>query len=94
MGDEADADWQDGLIEAGIEDTQRWLADRMDAALIDAVCGGRSHKPRQTALRARGRSFETVELDDNGKIIEPLRCTCGGMIVIHGPKCPFYCLTT
>lgn len=89
MGEEADADWQDGLVEWGIEDAQRWLDDKM----MEAMMGGRKQKPRQTALRAHGRSFETVELDADGKIIEPLRCTCGGMIVMHQPKCHFYCLT-
>jgi hypothetical protein len=83
MGEEADADWQDGLVEWGIEDAQRW----MDEKIMEAVRGGPPRKQRQTALRARGNGFETVEL-------EPLRCTCGGMIVIHGPKCPFRCLTT
>lgn len=94
MGEEADADWQDGLIEAGIEDTNRWLTDKMEAHLMEAMYGGPIKKQRQTALRARGRGFEVVELDDAGNIIETLRCTCGGYIVIHGPKCPFYCLTT
>ena len=87
MGEEAGADWQDGL-------TQRWFADRMESKLMEAMLGGPPRKQRQTALRVRGRSFETVELDDSGNVVEPLRCTCGGMIVVHQPKCPFYCLTT
>lgn len=90
MGEEADADWQDGLVEWGIEDAQRYFADKME----EAMRGGPPHKQRQTALRVRGRSFETVELDDAGKVIEPPRCTCGSMIVVHRPKCPFYGLTT
>lgn len=28
MGDEADADWQDGLVEWGIEDTKRWMEEQ------------------------------------------------------------------
>ena len=94
MGDEADADWQDGLVEAGIEDTQRWLAERMDAALMKAMCGSDPRKQRQMALRMRGRLFETVELDDSGNVIEPIRCTCGSYAVLHWPKCPFAYATT
>jgi hypothetical protein len=32
MGEEADADWQTGLIEAGIEDTERWMREKQDRA--------------------------------------------------------------
>lgn len=76
MGEKADADWQDGLV------------DRIEAALMDALCGGRLPL-RQTALRMRGRSFETVELDDAGNVIEPMRCICGYYAVMHIPNCPF-----
>lgn len=69
------------------------LAKEMEAELFATITGP-PRKQRQTALRVRGRSFETVELDDDGKIIEPVRCTCGSMIVFHRPQCPFYCLTT
>lgn len=75
-------------------DLAKALAEKMEAAMLEALMGGPAPKPRQTALRLRGRSFETVELDDAGNVIEPLRCTCGGFIVIHRPNCPFYCLTT
>lgn len=88
MGEEADADWQDGLVEAGIEDTHRWLADKMEAAMMDTMFGGWRQKPRQTVLRALGRGFETVELDDNGNVIEPVRCICGHYAVMHNPRCP------
>jgi hypothetical protein len=70
------------------------LAKKLEDLFVEAAMGGAPRKPRQTALRVRGRTFETVELDDAGKIIEPVRCTCGGMIVMHRPQCPFYCLTT
>ncbi len=81
MGEEADADWDAGMLEAGRE--------YVDNQIKDALYGGRQPKRRQTALRARGRTFETVEIGDDGKIIEPLRCTCGQLIVIHRPPCPF-----
>ncbi len=77
-----------------LADAQRWHREALDKAIASAFFGGSVNKTRQTALRLRGRSIETVELDDAGNIIEPIRCTCGGMAVIHGPKCPFYCLTT
>lgn len=73
MGEEADADWQAGLSEWGEEDARRWLAEKMDAALMKAALGHTPKKQRQTALRVRGRSFETVDLDDAGKVIEPPR---------------------
>jgi len=69
------------------------MLKQMEAELFAAITGP-SRKRRQRVVRARGSDFETVELDEAGKIIEPLRCTCDGMIVIHGPRCPFYCLTT
>lgn len=85
MGDEADADWQEGLVEWGQE---------MEAKLLEAVMGGPPRKQRQTALRARGRGFETVELDDSGNVIEPVRCICGAYAILHRPACPFYCMVT
>jgi hypothetical protein len=77
MGEEADADLEAGLIE--------WAAAEL-AANIEAMMNG--PKQRRTALRLRGRSFESVEIDDDGKIIEPVRCNCA---VVHMPNCPFYC---
>jgi hypothetical protein len=76
-----------------MDDIVEALTKQLEAEMYAAIAGP-PRKRRQTALRVRGRTFETVELDDDGKVIEPLRCTCGGMIVIHGPKCPFHCLTT
>lgn len=70
------------------------FAKKIEDAAFEAMMGGPARKQPQRAIRLRGNGFETVELDDAGNVIEPLRCTCGGMIVIHGPKCPFYCLTT
>lgn len=65
----------------------------MEEQLFATIVGA-PRKQRHTALRVRGNGYETVELDDAGNVIEPLRCICGGMIVIHRPTCPFYCLTT
>lgn len=76
-----------------MNDIEQRLAKEMEAMFMEAVMGGPAKKPRQTALRVRGRTFETVELDDAGNVIEPIRCTCGGMIM-HRPQCPFYCMTT
>lgn len=76
-----------------MEQARQAFARTLEAAMVEAMIGGYPKKQRPTALRLRGNGYETVELDDAGNVIEPLRCTCGGMIVIHGPKCPFYCLT-
>jgi hypothetical protein len=76
-----------------MDEMMQKLSKQMEDQLFAAIVGP-PRKQRQTALRARGNGFETVELDDTGNVIEPLRCTCGGMIVIHGPKCPFRYLTT
>jgi hypothetical protein len=77
-----------------MNDTERKLAERMDALFMETMLGGKPQKRRQTALRVRGRSFETVELDDAGNVIEPVRCICGRGAIMHQPKCPFYCLVT
>lgn len=76
-----------------MDDIMQKFAKEIEAKMFALICGP-PRKRHQTALRARGRGFEVVELDDAGNVIEPLRCTCGSMIVMHGPRCPFYCLTT
>lgn len=76
-----------------MNEIEQRLAKEMEDALLAAMLGN-SPKPHQTALRARGLGFETVELDDAGNVIEPLRCTCGSYVLMHLPKCPFYCLVT
>jgi len=59
-----------------------------ERALTEAMMGGPPKKQRHTAIRARGNGFETVELDDAGKVIEPIRCNCGP--VVHWRSdCPF-----
>lgn len=76
-----------------MDDIMQKLAKQMEEQLFAAIIG-LPRKQRQTALRVRGNGYETVELDDDGKIIEPLRCICGGAVYHMNPKCPFYCLTT
>jgi hypothetical protein len=51
MGDEADADWQDGLVEWGISDAKR--------AEIDAISDAIARKARQYV--ASGMSYEQAE---------------------------------
>ncbi|HEY8751614.1 MAG TPA: hypothetical protein VIM11_26770 [Tepidisphaeraceae bacterium] len=77
-----------------MSDIERKIAKKLDDLFIEAMMGGPPKKQRQTALRARGRGFETVELDDAGNVIEPVRCICGAYAVIHRPNCPFaYAMT-
>jgi hypothetical protein len=71
-----------------MDDMMQKLAKQMEDHLFAAIAGP-PRKQRQTALRVRGRGLETVELDDAGNVIEPLRCTCGHYSVIHRPNCPF-----
>lgn len=73
------------------DEIERELAKRLEAEFMKVFQA--PPQPR-TALRVRGGGFEVVELDDAGKVIEPLRCICGSMIIMHRPNCPFYCLTT
>jgi len=74
------------------DDMMKRLAEQMEQQLFATIAGPPQNR-RQTALRLRGNGFETVELDDAGNVIEPVRCTCAGWIM-HRPGCPFYCLTT
>lgn len=66
---------------------ERFVKEMED--LMFATIAGPPQKQRQTALRLRGRSFETVELDGTGRVIEPMQCNCGSHAVIHQPRCPF-----
>ncbi len=70
------------------------LSEDMERQIWEALSPMAWKSPRPTAIRVHAGGFEVVEVDDKGDVIEPLRCTCGGMVVMHGPKCPFYCLTT
>lgn len=67
---------------------QERLARELEAKFLETMMGGPPRKQRQTALRLRGNGFETVEIGDDGKVIEPLRCNCGP--VVHWRSdCPF-----
>ena len=70
------------------DDMMQRLAKQMEQQLFATIAGPPQNR-RQTALRVRGQSFETVELDDNGNVIEPVRCICGAYAIIHSPNCPF-----
>jgi hypothetical protein len=69
------------------------LSQKLEHLLFEQISGP-VRKQRQTALRLHGRSFETVELDDAGNVIEPIRCICGSFAVIHRPNCPFNYMVT
>ncbi len=77
-----------------MNDISRRISEKLETMLIEAMMGGPQPKRRQTAIRVYGRSFETVELDDNGSVIESLRCICGASAIMHHPTCPFYCMVT
>lgn len=70
------------------DEIARRMAKRMDELMAEALFGP-VKPPRRTCLRLRGNSFEVVELDDSGKIIEPVRCICGAWAVYHRAPCPF-----
>ncbi|WP_291869614.1 hypothetical protein [Bradyrhizobium sp.] len=68
-----------------MDDIMQRLAKQMEAELFATITGPPRKQP-QTALRMHGNGFETVELDDAGKIIEPPpRCCYGG--ALHAPNC-------
>ena len=75
------------------DDMMERLAKQMEQQLFAAIAGPPRNR-RQTALRARGNGFETVELDEDGNAIEPVRCICGVYAIMHRPACPFYCMVT
>lgn len=68
-----------------MDDIAHDLAKRLDALFLETMTGP-VKKQRQTALRVRGHSFETVEIDDHGKVIEPPQRCCYGW-VLHSPNC-------
>lgn len=68
-----------------MDDMMQKLAKQMEEQLFAAIVGP-PRKQRQTALRVRGNGYETVELDDDGKIIEPPPRCCYGT-VLHAPNC-------
>lgn len=75
-----------------MDDMMQKLAKQMEEQLF-AIIAGPQRKQRQTALRVRGRSFETVEIGDDGKIIEPPAPCCRGRGVLHAPNCKSWGIT-
>ncbi len=68
------------------------LAKAIEAEMIAAIVGPVRKQP-QTALRMRGNAFETVQLDDDGNVIEPPpRCCYGG--ALHAPNCKYWLTCT
>ena len=51
MGDEADSDWESGLVEWGEEDTRRWEAEKLEAAARRMDARARSRRRRAAQLR-------------------------------------------
>lgn len=68
-----------------MDEMMQRLAKQMEQELFAAITGP-PQKRRQTALRARGSGFETVELDEAGNVIEPPPRCCYGT-VLHAPNC-------
>lgn len=75
-----------------MDDLMQKLAKQMEEQLF-ATIAGPPQKQRQTALRVRGRSFETVELDDDGNVIKPPAPCCHGWGVLHAPNCKSWGIT-
>lgn len=50
MGDEADADWQDGLVEWGIEDTKERYRQQMERAVRTSPFRNRQKKRRSPVV--------------------------------------------
>lgn len=74
------------------EKIMQQLAQRMADDMMAALCGANAFQ-KPTALRVNSfGAFEVVDLDDDGKIVEPMRCYCGP--VLHRPNCPFFALVT
>lgn len=74
-----------------MDDMMQKLAKQMEEQLFATITGP-PRKQRQTALRVRGRSFETVDLDDDGKVIEPPPRCCYG-VGLHAPNCKSWGVT-
>lgn len=73
------------MTEEEIESLLRQTAKKMADDIVSTLCGnGALHSPRPTALRLTpSGKFETVELLDDGSIIEPpKRCgKCGPVLL-------------
>jgi hypothetical protein len=72
------------------------LKAEIEAEMRKTIMGppGESQRPvRRTAWRVCDHWLEVVELDDDGKVIEPVRCTCGHGAFFHRSGCPFSSIT-
>jgi hypothetical protein len=61
------------MAQESAEDILQRIAKRMADDMWNVLCGSSAFKsPRPTALRLTASGgFEVVEIDDNGKVIEP-----------------------
>lgn len=80
------------------EQTERLLqqmAQKMADDMMAVLCGsGAFSKPQPTALRLTpSGGFETVDLREDGSVIEPPKRCCYGT-VIHAPNCPTWGVST
>ena len=67
------------------DEAAKALNEFVDKLMAETI--GFPPKPnRLTALRYVGGRFESVEIDDDGKIIEPPPRCCYGAI-LHAPNC-------
>lgn len=74
------------------DETSKIMSDLIDKMMAEAI--GVPPKPnRLTALRYTGSRFESVEVDDDGKIIEPPPRCCYGT-VMHAPNCKSWGIVT
>ncbi len=69
-----------------MNDIERKLAKRIEDLFMEVALGGPAKKQPQRAIRLRGNGFETVDLDENGNVVEPPPPCCYGR-VLHAPNC-------
>lgn len=72
-----------------MNDALRKAAAKMEVSMMELMFGVPKKQP-QTALRMRGRTFESVDLDADGKVIElPKRCPDCGPILLCLKHMPY-----
>lgn len=64
------------------------LLDRLNAELWETIAGPTPTQP-MTVLRYVNGRFESVPIDNEGRIVEPVRCTCRG-VVVGDLDCPVH----
>ncbi len=62
------------------------FAKALDSAMYKVMTGGPAKAQPPRAVTFRYGRFETVELDAEGKIVEPSPRCCWG-VVLHAPNC-------